>query len=424
MTSDTGRSPDRVYVWIWLPGTTEPVVAGVLELRGERVVFNYGRSYLGRGDAVPLYAPELPLRSGAIEPLSNMTVAGCIADAGPDAWGHRVILRRRLGRVTPDTDSDAIGFLDYLLESGTDRIGALDFQSSPDTYVARHTSGSLDELATAAERLEDGVPFSPELDNVLLHGSSIGGARPKALLDDGNKRMIAKFSSKYDTFGVVKAEAVAMNLAQRVGLEVANTSLVESLGHEVLLVERFDRTTQPGERRMMVSALTVLQLDEMFGRYATYHELADVVRRRFTEPAATLREIYRRIVFNICVGNTDDHARNHSAFFHPGDATDGDLTLTPAYDICPQNRSGGEEAQAMAIGPDGFRMSRLAGTIDASATYRLDRTEASAIVEHQLDVIQREWDEAADEAHLSNAERTALWGRQILNPYALEGLSI
>jgi len=98
------------------------------------------------------------------------------------------------------------------------------------------------------------------------------------------------------------------------------------------------------------------------------------------------------------------------------------LTLTPAYDICPQNRSGGETAQAMEIDRSGFRMSQLAGCINAAGIYLLDTKEAREIVDRQLDVIHSEWDDAADAARLTQAERHALWGRQILNPYALENL--
>lgn len=423
MTSNPGAGPSRAYVWLWLPGQTDPVVAGALNARGERVFFNYGQSYLERDDAIPLYLPELPLQRGQIEPLENLSVAGCIADAGPDAWGQRVILHRRFGRIAADSDSFDLSFLSYLLESGSDRIGALDFQESSDTYTPRSASGTLDELITAAERLEAGEPFSAELDNALLRGSSIGGARPKALLDDGERGLIAKFSSKNDPFPIVKAEAVAMDLARRVGLDVAQTSTLERLGHDVLLVERFDRTSVPGERRMMVSALTILGLDEMFSRYATYHDLADVIRRRFANPSETLRELFGRIVFNICVSNTDDHPRNHAAFWNgPESAQGAELTLTPAYDICPQNRSGGETAQAMEIDRSGFRMSQLVGCVNAADTYLLDAKEAREIVDHQLDVIHGEWDDAADAARLTQAERHALWGRQILNPYALENL--
>jgi serine/threonine-protein kinase HipA len=271
-------------------------------------------------------------------------------------------------------------------------------------------------MVRAAERLEAGVPFSPALDSALLHGSSIGGARPKVLLDDGDRKLIAKLSSRSDPYPVVKAEAVAMDLARRVGLIVPAIEVTESVGHDVLLVERFDRTAVAGQRRMMVSALTILSLDETMARYATYHDLADVIRARFADPKATLRELFSRIVFNICVGNTDDHARNHAAFW------DGSmLSLTPAYDICPQLRSGGEATQAMAIGKDGYRYSRLAGCLPAAGVYLLTSGEAADIIDHQLDLIRGQWNDAADTARLTTAEREQLWGRQILNPFALQG---
>lgn len=406
---------EESFVWVWLPRAREPVVAGRLEAIGDIVVFNYGQSYLQRENAIALYLPELPLKPGQIRPGPGLTIAGCIRDAGPDAWGQRVIMHTRLGDAGRDADPDRLSIITYLLESGSDRAGALDFQASPDNYVARAGSATLAEMVRAAELLEAGEPLSAALGAALLHGSSIGGARPKVLLDDDGRTLIAKLSSRTDTYPVVKAEAVAMGLAKRVGLDVADTSVTESLGHDVLIVERFDRTSTPGERKLFVSALTMFELDEMMARYGTYYELAEIIRGRFTQPDKTLRELFARIVFNICVGNTDDHARNHAAFWD-GSA----LTLTPAYDICPQQRSGGEAVQAMEIAP-GFRFSQLKGCVDAAEIYHLSGSEAAAIIDDQLEVINAQWPDAADAARLTEAERQQLWHRQILNPYALEG---
>jgi serine/threonine-protein kinase HipA len=121
MTSE----PEGAFVWVWLPGALDPVVAGRLDPVGITLAFTYGRSYLSREDAIPLCLPELPLDRGTITPLTG-DVAGCIADAGPDAWGQRVILNRRVGRDAIDTTQPTR--LAYLLDSGSDRIGALDFQ--------------------------------------------------------------------------------------------------------------------------------------------------------------------------------------------------------------------------------------------------------------------------------------------------------
>jgi serine/threonine-protein kinase HipA len=414
MPSET--NPPNVYVWVWLPGETEPVVAGVLQADGTTTYFRYAESFLARENAVSLYLPELPLRPGPIRPVAGLSIAACIADAGPDAWGQRVIMRRLFGQEYPGLGGVEPHVLTLLLESGSDRIGALDFQASPSAYVPRSVSATLEELLRAAERLEAGEPFSPDLDAALLRGSSIGGARPKALLDDDGRKLIAKFSSNTDPYPVVKAEAVAMELARRVGLNVAGTQVVECLGRDVLLVERFDRTETAGERRMIVSALTMLELDEMMARYATYPALADVIRERFVQPKATLRELFSRIVFNILVGNTDDHARNHAAFWNGSS-----LSLTPAFDICPQARSGGEAVQAMAIARDGVRFSQIIGCQDAASTYLLRPDEARGIIDHQLHVIRTQWTDAADAARLSRSERSRLWGHQLLNPFSLEG---
>jgi serine/threonine-protein kinase HipA len=412
MTSE----PKQAFVWVWLPGAENPVVAGRLDVVGDLVAFTYGRSYLGREDGIALYLPELPLRRGRITPTVG-TIAACIADAGPDAWGQRVILNHRIGRDAEDTGE--LSQLTYLLESGSDRIGALDFQESATEYVPRSRGeaqlSELASLAESAQKVEEGVPLSPVLDEALLHGSSVGGARPKVLLRDGGRRLIAKFSSTTDTFPIVKAEFVAMELARRAGIRTAAVELTETLGKDVLLVERFDRPPGGG-RRAQVSALTILGLDEWGGRYTSYEALADQVRERFTEPRKTLRELFSRLTFNVLAGNTDDHARNHSAFW------DGaELTLTPAYDICPLPRTGGEASQAMAIGRDGYRLSRIAACVARSSTYLLTESEAVEIVDNQIETIEREWASVCKLAQLSEVDRRRLWHGAVLNTYATEG---
>lgn len=409
MTSD----PAGAFVWAWLPEETEPVVAGRLDRVGDSIQFTYGQSYLSRGNAIPLYLPELPLRRGAIEPVVG-DIAGCIADAGPDSWGQRVILNRLVGKEAKDTAE--LSRLTYLLESGSDRIGALDFQTSASEYVPR-TAGdaSLDELAESAARVEQGLPPDPALEDVLLHGTAIGGARPKALLSDGDRKLIAKFSSGTDVYSIVKGEFLAMELARRAGLDVAPVRLTAALNKDVLLIDRFDRPAGGG-RRALVSALTILELDEWpGGRYASYAKLADTIRARFTDPTRTLHELFSRITFNILCGNTDDHARNHAAFW------DGhDLTLTPAYDICPQNRTGRTAEQLMAIGPDGFKSSQLGGCVTRAATYLLSAREAREIIDRQISTIEAEWNDVCGLAGLTQTERAYFWHRQFLNPYATE----
>jgi serine/threonine-protein kinase HipA len=309
--------------------------------------------------------------------------------------------------------------LTYLLESGSDRIGALDFQLSAVDYVPRTSVNvTLDELLQSAERVEKGIPLTTELDQALHHGSSIGGARPKALIEDDSAKYIVKFSSSTDLYNVVKAEFVAMRLASLIGLNVAPVALTKSSKKDVLLIERFDRnlTGQGWQRKCMVSALTLLGLDEMMARYASYEDLAEIIRHKFTDAPVTLRELFSRLVFNILSGNTDDHARNHAAFW------DGQmLTLTPAYDICPQSRSGNEASQAMLISGDN-RMSRISACLEAAHHFLLSEKEATAIVEHQISAISKNWNIVCKAAGLSETDRALLWGRQYLNPFAFDDL--
>lgn len=407
----------EAYVWIWLPGEVEPVVAGRLSHDGERLIFNYGRSYLDRGDAVPIYAPELPLKPGVIVPAAGLSLPSCIRDAAPDAWGRRVILNRLFGVKGTDIDPGRLDELAYLLESGSDRIGALDFQRSPTEYVPRTAQAiSLDELLDAAFRVEAGIPLSPDLDQALLHGTSLGGARPKAMIETGEKKLIAKFSSGTDTFNVVRSEFIAMRMAALVGLDVAPVRLERVAGKDVLLVERFDRekTAVGWQRKAMVSALTLFGLDEMMARYASYEDLAEIIRHRFTDPQATLRELFGRLVYNILCGNTDDHARNHAAFW------DGrQLSLTPAYDLCPQARTGGEASQAMLITGD-RRASKLALCLDAARHFLLDRDEAAALIERQITIIRGQLGALCDEANLAEVDRNLLNRRLFLNPFVFE----
>lgn len=412
----TSSKRTEAYVWIWLPNAVEPVVAGRLFATGKTLTFNYGQSYLRRPNAMPLY--ELPLRQGALQLPPGMSMPGAIRDAAPDAWGRRVIVNRMLGVKGADATMVELDELTYLLESGSDRIGALDFQESPTRYVPRRSgTACLDDLLLAAEAVDKGVPLPPDLALALQHGTSLGGARPKALIDAGRNKFIAKFSSSNDPYNMIKAEFLAMRLAKEAGIDTAKVHLERALGKDVLLVERFDRVQSEAgwRRKAMVSALTILELDEMMAPYASYETLAETVRHSFTAPTATLAEIFRRIVFNVLCGNTDDHARNHSAFW------DGKtLALTPAYDLCPQPRTGGEASQAMLL-VAGNRMSRIDSCLDASPAFLVDQDKAKAIIRDQIQTIRHCWSAVCDEADLTEADRRFLWRRQFLNPFAFEG---
>lgn len=400
-------------MWVWLPGATEPVPAGLCRSRADQVLFAYGNRYLARPDRISLFAPELPLDvAGFHDPPDGLAIAGCLDDAGPDSWGRRVIVNRLVGR---DADLDALDRLTFLLEAGSDRIGALDFQASPATYEPRgHAPAPIEDLLHAADLIGAGKPIPPALETAMRAGSSVGGARPKALISADGEAWIAKFSAPADPYPVVKYEFVAMRLAAACGLSVAEVRLVEVDGRDVLLVKRFDRPGD-GTRRQVISALTILGLPDAAPSLASYGQLAQIMRRDFSDPAVGRCELFGRMVFNVLCGNTDDHARNHAAFW------DGrELTLTPAYDIAPLPRAGGEAQQAMRLGgaDDPDRFSQVWRCVERAPLFGLTALEATELADRQRQVIADRFDEICDAAALARADRELL--RAVCpHPYAL-----
>ena len=430
MTSKERRSADvsRIYVWAWLPGAVDPVVAGVLQATGDALdrepvlAFRYAASYRARPEAISLFTPELPLSDATFDPRATvhrdpLALAGCLRDAAPDAWGRRVIeAGLHAGDPLPEHT--------YLLGSGSDRIGALDFQASADDYVARNSEATLDQLLHMAELVEAGDALPDSLLAATAHGTSLGGARPKALLEDTGRHLIAKFSSTTDTRPVVQAEAVAMLLAAKVGLRVPAVEVVNAAGKDVLLVERFDRVTHPDghgpvtTRRQILSMLTVLGHSEMNQRYASYADIAHHVRTgSWVQVSDTLRELFTRLVFNVFIGNNDDHLRNHAVFW------DGrQLELTPAYDLAPQPRSTRTSTQAIGITRDGQRASQLWLCRQAAGEFLLTTAGAQEVIDHVQATLEDHWSEACDQARLPAAQAAHLWGREFSNPYIFDDL--
>jgi len=406
MTSNASQA----FVWIWLPEKTEPIVAGQIHSIDGKYHFVYGRSYLEHQSAISLSPIELPRQRGTFEPEGIHDIHACLRDAAPDAWGRRVI-DYEYPRLNPNE-------LDYMLLSGSNRIGAVDFQQSSRDYQARNASAvPLPDLLQAAQLLDAKKTLPSELDRALLHGTSVGGARPKVQVTENNTQYIAKFSSSTDQYEVVKAEYVAMRLAQIAGIEVADVQLQQSTGKDILLVKRFDRIAHHSgfKRRLMLSGLSLLKLHEMEARYASYRQLAELIRQQFVHPIASLHELFRRIVFNILIGNTDDHARNHAAFW------DGiALTLTPAYDICPQNRTGQVATQAMNLDGKQRNHATLVNALSVCHDYRLEETTAKDIINTLISVINDHWLTVCDEANLAKKARQRLWQNAVFNPYCFQ----
>ena len=395
----------EAYLWIWLPGASKPVVCGKLQRDNDVYSFVYGRSYLKRENAIALEPRDLPLEEGVFTPVFGETHS-VIRDAAPDAWGRRVLMYRSGGQNLTE--------LDYLLRAGSDRIGALDVRLEPTDYHVSQADqqATLEDLLLASERLETGQAIPQSLGNALLHGSSVGGARPKALLNDGHCKWIAKFSSSTDYYPVVKSEYATMCLASQCSIEVPAIKLVKILGKDVLLVKRFDRENfnDKWPRRFLISGLTALQLHESEADMASYPELASFIRRFGAHYPADAQQLYRRMIFNILVGNTDDHARNH-AFFWDGHQ----YRLTPAYDICPMLRTGQTASQGMIVGDKG-RESTLRNALSLSEQFGVSRSEAKSIQEELAETVRTNWDKAADCAGLTDIESKMLRQSTVLSP--------
>ena len=278
----------EAFVWRWHPGATQALLCGRLYVEGGTLWFVYRRSYRESGEALAL-SPHLPVQSEALMMRNAAILPRPLADAGPDAWGRRVIEYR--------TRTAGLDELSYLVGSQGDRIGAFEFTATPESPQAHSQQASLQQLRTAAESLEQERPLPAELLDALQHGTSIGGARPKATLRDSDRFLIAKFSSTTDQWPVVKAEFAGMRLAQRCGIAIPSIELATVGGKDVLLLERFDREVSANGalRRQLLSALSLLDLEESDGPRASYPRLAEMLRRYGHVQDA--KALFRRMVF-------------------------------------------------------------------------------------------------------------------------------
>jgi len=412
MTISKKTSATQAFVWIWLPENNEPIVAGRIDQHGETFSFTYGKNYLQEKQAIPLSPFELPLQAGPFFPEGMNVIHSCLRDAAPDAWGRRLINHEYSYLSTSE--------LDYMLLSGSNRIGALDFQLSSTDYIPRDSYNvTLEDLLLVTEYIEHNQPFPKSLHHALLHGTSIGGARPKVLMESkaNEPAYIAKFSSTTDSYNIIKAEYIAMRLAFQVGINVPKVHLKKVMGQDILLIERFDRkqTVNGTNRKLMLSGLSLLGLNELKARYASYCDFADVIRKYFYSPHDNLVELYKRLIFNVVIGNNDDHARNHSAFWD-GKA----LELTPAYDLCPQSRTGFETTQAMALEGSEGNLSKLTNVLSICNKFQISPQVARDDMEAMIATVKENWSSVCDEAELNKYEKTKLWGKSILNPFCLQ----
>jgi serine/threonine-protein kinase HipA len=385
-------SSRECYVYIQLPGTMETVTCGryVREpVRGGGVVgrFVYGRSYRARPDAQPIDPVHLPLSDRVFETTRLEGVFGAIRDSSPDAWGRRVI-ERAMKRIDLDE-------LDYLLYSPEDRAGALSFGESvapPAPVWEFNRIVHLAELREAARQIEAGAGEAEIADLIarLVHPTtSMGGARAKSVVEDEDGLWIAKFPERADRWSNAPVEAAMLRLAAQCGIAAPETRIMKIGNEQILLVRRFDRERVAGGylRHRMVSALTVFDADESVterGRWS-YLLLADEVQRWSTRPREDRAELFRRMVLNALISNSDDHPRNH-ALIAPG----AGWRLSPVYDLTPRPSVAQDRELAMICGPAG-RLARRANLVGAAPRFGLSSSVAEAIVDEIARVVTAGW---------------------------------
>lgn len=421
MTSNAG--PSECYVYITLPGHTEAVTAGRFALTTDRHGvsvgrFVYGRSYRERPDAVPIDPVELKLATRTYETTALNGVFGALRDAGPDYWGRRVI-ERHAGKAQ-------LGELDYLLNSPDDRAGALGFGLGQEPPAPRRNFNQtldLEKLQSLADAIvnEGELPADSDavqVEDLLLLGTSMGGARPKAVVEDGDGLWIAKFNRPDDRWNHARVEHAMLVLGRNCGLTTADSKVVSIAGRDVLLVKRFDREKADNGylRARMVSGLTLLRAEDSHrsrDRWS-YVLLAEELRRVCSEPAKQANELFRRMCFNALISNTDDHPRNHAII-----AKEQDWKLSPAYDLTPSMPVSIEQRDLALICGDRGRYANAGNLLSQCARFLLDSEDAEAIIAEMEATVRNTWYEVARSEGVSEQDCDAIQGA-----FAYEGFRL
>lgn len=413
-------SERECYVYIVLPGETEFVTAGRFQLNidssGPVGRFVYGRSYRNRPDAVEIDPVELRMSGRVYETARMDGFFGAIRDAMPDFWGRRVIERN--AGLTELQD------FDYLLQGPDDRAGALGFGLNVEPPAPQRRFNRTVDLQRLQKAADAIVADNPEragsagqqAEELLLLGTSMGGARPKAVVQQDNDLWIAKFSRQDDRWNHPRVEHGLLKLAEACGLNVADSRMEIVGGRDVLLVRRFDRDwAETGYRRhRMVSALTLLRAGDAPDERGdwSYLLLADEIRRVSGHPGDDLRELFGRICFNAAVSNLDDHPRNHAVL-----AKDRDWRLSPAFDLTPSPVVALDRRDlAMACGRFG-RYANKRNVVSDAGRFMLNSEEATAIFDQVTDTVRSEWHPTMRRIGASEADCEA-----IRNAFVYDGL--
>jgi serine/threonine-protein kinase HipA len=382
-------SEREAYVYVQLPGALATVPAALLRVQtlpdGTQVGrFRYGDRYLQRQDAVALDPFQLPLSKKIFEFTRLRGIPGAVRDAGPDAWGRRVI-EHKLERSAADLDE-----IDYLVHGPQDGAGYLSFglKAEPPAPRRRYNrTHQLAELIAATQAIEEGRPVAAHLLEQIDPGTSMGGARPKATIEDAQCLWLGKFPARDDRFNLQRVEFATLDLARRCGLNTTQARLQQVGGSDVLMLRRFDRdhTDQGYLRFGLVSGLTMLDCgDSHLDRERwSYPLMADKLRRWSDKPEADCAELFRRMVFNAAVTNNDDHPRNHALLRRPKG-----WRLAPAYDLVPAPMMSLERRDmALTVGDYG-RTASIYNLLSQAGRFGLSAQEARDQIDRLVDVVQ------------------------------------
>lgn len=371
--------PEELYLW-WLESPSSPQLVGTLRWVSKAkqqiagVALTYSPQWLASGFAL---SEDLALFDVEHLPAVSDAAAGAVDDARPDRWGERVI--RFL--IKPER----LSTLDYLYFAGDNRVGALGVSVSAHAYVP-YEHGALPQLEDVSQihalirRLESNEGIEPSLFRLLTPGATMGGAKPKALIQMNGHQWVLKFSEKGDVVDVGLIEHASMTLAFKAGIDVSETQPIAYLQSgetkHAVAVKRFDR--EGAKRLHCISANVALRAAGLdFG----YPEMALLFRRlgNAQQLVHACEQLFRRMVFNICIDNTDDHEKNHMFI---GKAQN--LTLAPAFDVLPTMLSLG--VQSMRVGADGAH-AELHNALSQHKLFGLSFERANQLIQEVVQVV-------------------------------------
>lgn len=381
----------------WL---TPPQLIGKCNIeraRGKEIIsFSYDAAWLSEHPGFNP-DPDIICTTGRQYPPSDKRCFGFLADTAPDRWGRMLMDRReRIDSILENRAPVTLMESDYILgvhDAG--RIGGIRFfDPQNDIYLSCRDSlaappmEKLRELEDSSYNIEDCSDKAAKkwIQNLIEPGSSLGGARPKAnVVDENGDIWIAKFSSKSDTLDIGAWEMVAHNLALKCDIAVPEAKFLRLTKRGgTFLSKRFDRC---GSKRIhYASAMTLLGQTDGNTSSVCYLDMADIIERISLNPERDLRELWKRIVFFICISNTDDHLRNHGFLLK-----DDSWVLSPCFDINP---SPDKKTLSMAVATD----DRLNFTqvLEYSNFFRVSQTEAREIISDMSEMIKKSWKQEAE----------------------------